>query len=201
MFVYAVADLVCLPTDKEIISLKFKLQVSFNSKRLNNKKIQKNAFQISYKLICMLMSQIIIWPLHKTWLSTWWQNSCWQSQRSDVSCSWLPGLHTSQERFCPTPLCRSSPSHLGLPSQIFYGIKVWTLARPLQDLNVLLSWATPLLPWPCVLGHCHAGIVIHDPFSMPWPWRYMAHSIVPLMRCSFPVPLAEPPPPPPPLKA
>ncbi len=27
--------------------------------------------------------------------------------------------------------------------------------------------------------------------SMPWPWRYMAPSIVPLMRCSCPVPLAE----------
>ncbi len=25
-----------------------------------------------------------------------------------------------------------------------------------------------LLPWPCVLGHCHAGIPLHDPFSMPW---------------------------------
>ncbi len=30
------------------------------------------------------MSQISIWPLRKTWLSTWWQNPCWQSQRSDV---------------------------------------------------------------------------------------------------------------------
>ncbi len=27
------------------------------------------------------MSQISIWPLRKTWLSTWWQNPCWQSQR------------------------------------------------------------------------------------------------------------------------
>ncbi len=45
------------------------------------------------------MSQISIWPLCKTWLSTWWQNPCWQSQRSDVSCSWPPGLHTSQEDF------------------------------------------------------------------------------------------------------
>uniref|UniRef100_A0A4W5N2M1 Phosphoprotein membrane anchor with glycosphingolipid microdomains 1 n=1 Tax=Hucho hucho TaxID=62062 RepID=A0A4W5N2M1_9TELE len=43
--------------------------------------------------------------------ATWWQNPCWQSQKSDVSCSWPPGLHTSQEVFCPTPLCRSSPSH------------------------------------------------------------------------------------------
>ncbi len=75
------------------------------------KKQQKNAFQKSYKLICILMSEISIWSLRKTWLSTWWQNPCWQSQRSDVSCSWSPGLHTSQEWFCPTPLCRSSPSH------------------------------------------------------------------------------------------
>ncbi len=74
-------------------------------------KIQKNAFQKSYKLICILMSEISIWPLRKTWLSAWWQNPCWQSQRSDVSCSWPPGLHTSQEEFCSTPLCRSSPSH------------------------------------------------------------------------------------------
>ncbi len=37
------------------------------------------------------------------------------------------------------------------------------------------SWATPLLTWPCVLVHCHAGIPIHDTFSMPW--RYMAPSI------------------------
>ncbi len=31
------------------------------------------------------MSEISIWPLRKTWLSTWLQNPCWQSQRSDVS--------------------------------------------------------------------------------------------------------------------
>ncbi len=77
--------------------------------RISTTKIQTNTFQKSYELICILMSQITIWPLHKTWLSTWWQTPCWQSQRSDVSCSWPPGLHTSQEGFCPTPLCRSSP--------------------------------------------------------------------------------------------
>ncbi len=59
------------------------------------------------KLISILMSEISIWPLRKTWFSTWWQNPCWQSQKSDVSCS----LHTSQEEFCPTSLCKSSPSH------------------------------------------------------------------------------------------
>ncbi len=42
-----------------------------------------------------------------------------------------------------------------------------------------------------VCGHCPAGIPIHDPFSMPWPWWYTAPSIVPLMRCSCPVLLAE----------
>ncbi len=83
-------------------------------------------------------------------------------------------------------------SNLQLPPQIFYGIKVWRLARPLQDLNVFLE---PLLC--CLgrvfLGHCHVGIPIHDPFpmpwlaSVPWPWQYMAPSIVPLMRCSCPV--------------
>ncbi len=38
----------------------------------------------SYTLICILMSEISIWSLRKTWLSTWWQNPCWQSQKSDV---------------------------------------------------------------------------------------------------------------------
>ncbi len=76
-------------------------------------------------------------------------------------------------------------SNLQLPPQIFNGIKVWRLARPLQDLNVLLL--EPLLcclgrAW--VLGLCHAAIPIHDTFSMPclasmpWPWRCMAPSIV-----------------------
>ncbi len=36
--------------------------VYLNSERQNNnKKIQKNAFQNSYKLICILMGEIIIW--------------------------------------------------------------------------------------------------------------------------------------------
>ncbi len=35
------------------------------------------------------MSEILI--------SSWWKNPCWQSQRSDVSCSWSLGLHTSLE--------------------------------------------------------------------------------------------------------
>ncbi len=126
--------------------------------RITTKKIQKNAFQKSYKLICILMSQISIWPLRKTWLSTWWQNPCWHSQRSDFFLySWPLGLHTSCW-FCPTPLADPHQvikvsrltfgnSNLQLPPQIFYGMKVWRLARPLQDHNVLL-----LEPLLCCLG-------------------------------------------------
>ncbi len=47
--------------------------------RITTKKSRKTHLKKSYKLICILMSQTSIWPLHKTWLSTWWQNPCWQS--------------------------------------------------------------------------------------------------------------------------
>ncbi len=46
-------------------------------------------------------------------------------------------------------------SNLQLPPQIFYGIKVWRLARPLQDLNVLL-----LEPLLCCLGRVFWVIVM-----------------------------------------
>ncbi len=66
-----------------------------------------------------------------------------------------------------------------------------------RTFNVLL-----LEPLLCCLGCVfwviiNFGIPIHDPFSMPclasmpWPWWYMAPFIIPLMRCSCPVPLAE----------
>ncbi len=84
-------------------------------------------------------------------------------------------------------------SNLQLPPQI------WRLARPLQDLNVLL-----LEPLLCCLGRCFGLLSCWNTHprhifnaltaSMPWPWRYMAPSIVSLMRCSVPVPLAEKPP-------
>src|SRR4029434_3898720 len=38
----------------------------------------------------------------KTRHTTWWNNPCWQAQMSDVSCSWSPGLYTSQEGFWST---------------------------------------------------------------------------------------------------
>ncbi len=142
------------------------------------------------------MSEISIWPLRKSWLST-----CWQSQRSDVSCSWPPGLHTSQEGFWHTPLQILSKS---------LRFRGWRLAtRTFSSLHRFSMWlrsgdwlghsrtlmcfflSHTFVALSCVLGHCHAGIPIHDPFSMPWPWRYMTPSIIPLMQSSCPVPLAE----------
>ncbi len=46
-------------------------------------------------------------------------------------------------------------SNLQLPPQIVYGIKVWSQARPLQDLNVLL-----LEPLLCCLGRVFWVIVM-----------------------------------------
>ncbi len=61
--------------------------------------------------------------------------------------------------------------------------------RPLHDLKVLLL--EPLLCClGCVFWYCHAGIPIHDLFSMPclasmsWPWWYTAQPTVPLMQGS-----------------
>ncbi len=61
------------------------------------------------------------------------------------------------------------------------------LARPLQDLNVLL-----LEPVLCCLGRVFWVIVMlgyppHDPFSMSWRWRY----IVPFMPLTCRVPFSR----------
>ncbi len=144
------------------------------------------------------MSEISIWPRRKTWFCTWWQIPCRQSQRSDVSCSWPPGLHTSQEGFCPTPLqvimvsrLKFGNSNLQLPPQIFYGMKVWRLARLLQDLIVLL-----LEPLFCCLAMCFVSFLCWN--TRPRPifnslagFNALALSIVSSMQSSWPVPLAE----------
>ncbi len=63
----------------------------FNSGRQNNnnKKIPKNTFQKSYKLICILMREISIWPLRKTWLRTVSDWLDWQI-KSDECVRWGP---------------------------------------------------------------------------------------------------------------
>ncbi len=53
-----------------------------------------------------------------------------------------------------------------LPPKIFYGVEIWRLARPLQDLEMLLT--KPLLRCPGgVWDHCHAERPSHVSSSMP----------------------------------
>ncbi len=56
----------------------------------------------------------------------------------------------------------SSCSNLQLPPQIFYGTKVWRLARPVLDLNVLLF--EPLL---CCLGRVFWVVVMLEYNTRP----------------------------------
>ncbi len=71
--------------------------------------------------------------------------------------------------------------NLQLPPQIFYGIKVWRLARPLQDLNVLLL--EPLL--------CCLGLVIWVIVMLEYPstthFQYPGWLQCPGPDCTWPV--------------
>ncbi len=60
----------------------------------------------------MLLHEII-WYNRKIELNIWYRNLCLQLQRSEVSCSSWPGLHTLQQGFWPTPPFRSSPDLSG----------------------------------------------------------------------------------------
>ncbi len=81
-------------------------------------------------------------------------------------------------------------SNLQFTPQIFYGIKVWRLAWQLQNLNVLL-----LKPLLCCLGRVFWVIGMLDyparPIFNALALTVYGLSIVLLMRCSCPVPLAE----------
>ncbi len=143
------------------------------------------------------MSQIIIWPLPKTWLNTWWQNPCWQSQRSDVSCSWPPGLHTSQEgllshsslqilskslRFRGWPLATRTFSSLhrfsmGLRSGDWLGhsrtLMCFFLSHSFVSLVVcfgsLSCWNTHLRPiFNALAGFNDLALTVHDPVHRPF---------------------------------
>ncbi len=115
-------------------------------------------FNKSSKLICILMSQISMWPLRKTWLLQVMTNTI-----THYKGKILVGNHRGQTflvvghqvwthlRRDFEPLLFADPlqvieilrlmfvnSNLQLPPQIFYGMKVSRLAWSLQDLNVLL---------------------------------------------------------------
>ncbi|XP_078118147.1 ankyrin repeat and SOCS box protein 11-like isoform X2 [Sander vitreus] len=81
-----------------------------------------------------------------------------------------------------------------LPPKIFYGVEIWRLARPLQDLE-----ATPL-PGRCVWDHCYAERPSHVSSSMPLlmeggfhskPHDTWPHSFFPLHGSVVLVPLQK----------
>ncbi len=76
-------------------------------------------------------------------------------------------------------------SNLQLPPQIFYGMKVWRLARPLQDLNVLffepllcclgrVFWVIVMLEYPsttifnALAGFNALALMVHGPVHRPF---------------------------------
>ncbi len=67
------------------------------------------------------VGQISIWYTadfsnRKIELNIWYIKLCLQLQRSDISCSSWPGLHTLQQGFWPTPPYRSTPTRVSVPS-------------------------------------------------------------------------------------
>ncbi len=119
------------------------------------------------------MSQIIIWPLRKTWLSTWWQNPCGNHRGqmflvvghqvcTHLRRDFVPLLFADPLQVIKVSRLTFGNLNLQLPPQIFYLIKVWRLARPLQDLNVLL-----LEPLLCCLGRVLWVIVMMEYPSRP----------------------------------
>ncbi len=163
--------------------------------RKTTKQIQENTFKKSYKSICILISKISIWPLRKTWFSTWWQNPCWRSQRSDVSCSWPAHISGGILSRSSLQILSKSLRFRGwrLVTRLFSSFHRlsmgWRSGDWLGHSRTLMCFflSHSFVALVVFLGHCHAGNPIHNPFSMPWPWLYIA----PLMRCSCPVPLAE----------
>ncbi len=97
-----------------------------------------------------------IWPLCKTWLGgkTLDGNNRVQTflvvghqVYTHLRRDFVPLLLADPIQVIKGPRLTFGNSNLQLPPQIFYGIEVWRLARPLQDLNVLL-----LDPLICCLG-------------------------------------------------
>ncbi len=148
-----------------------------------------------------LMSEISFCPLRKTCLSNLWQDPCWQSQKSDVChqvCAHLRrDLSHSSLQILSKSLrfrgwCLETRTFIslhifsiGLRSVIWLGHSRTLMCFFLSHFFVALAvcfgslscWNTHPRPIFNALA-----LMVH---------RYMAPSIVPLMRCSCPVPLAE----------
>ncbi len=115
------------------------------------KQIQKSHCRIFKEFICKLWWKRSIWSITKFHLNTLLYTLCWQWQRSNVFCKSSQGFHT----LLLVILAHSSMQissravmfwDFQLPPKIFYGVEIWRLARPLQDLEMLLT--KPLLLCP-----------------------------------------------------
>ncbi|XP_070398413.1 uncharacterized protein [Nothobranchius furzeri] len=109
--------------------------------------------------------------------------------------------YSSMQIFSSSDVLGLSPNNTDfqLPPQIFYGVEVWRLARPLQDFQMLLT--EPLLC--CPGGVFGIIVVLEDPARFIFKaltdgrrfWlrisRYTAPFILSLTWISRPVPLAE----------
>ena len=107
-----------------------------------------------YECICKLWWKISIWSITKVNLNTLLYILCWQWQRSNVFTRFshtVAGIlaHPSMQISSRTVMfwgCCWATWVFQLPPKIFYGVEIWRLARPLQDLEMLLT--KPLLRCP-----------------------------------------------------
>ncbi len=159
------------------------------------------------------MHEISIWYNRKIELNIWYRNLCLQLQRSDVSCSSWPGLHTLQQGFWPTTPYWSSPAFSGfeavagqhriLAASIDFllgsGLETGYWLGHSRTLKCFL-WSHSLV----ALAVCSGSLSCWK--TQPRPiinsltdgrrllakiWRYMDPYIFPSIRCSRPVPFAE----------
>ncbi len=119
-------------------------------------KTSRKTFQKSYKLIYILMSQVFDpFAKHDLALGGKILVANHRGQTFHLRRDFVPLLFTDPLQVIKVSKLTFGNSSLQLPPQIYFGMKVWTLARPLQDLNVLL-----LEPLLCCLGRVFWVIVL-----------------------------------------
>ncbi len=143
--------------------------------KIRKKKSRKSHCRIFKEFICKLWWKISIWSITKFHLNTLLYTLCWQWQRSNVFCKSSQGFHTLLLVFWPIPPCRSpleqwcfgavaGQHRLSTTSKDFlWGWdEIWRLARPLQDLEMLLT--KPLLR--CPGGVFGIIVMLKDPATL-----------------------------------
>ena len=104
--------------------------------------------------------------IHRTiGLNTWWRNLCWQAQRSDRFAQILGGILQILSKSLRFRGCRLATRSFSPLHRFSMGFRSGDWLGHSRAL-IRFFLATPLLPWPYVLVHCHVGRPIHDPFSV-----------------------------------